>query len=208
MDQINVLSMAQAVTEKQPNPSAAGNSQTQSSSFREMLADRQKAVDDSGEKTSPAEKLEEQSSGKSTVNQTNSDMERMLWAAFMLMPAPPEKQMPMRRIRRFRGAPPCRFWRRPRHPVLRAGCKSRRPRRRMPRQSWRCFNRVSSRFCVRKLRNSLWREQTPAPSRNSSGIQTWRSNRPTSLSRNRHTVRKLRFSKRSPTSQSKWVRLK
>ena len=67
MDQINVLSMAQAVTEKQPNPSAAGNSQTQSSSFREMLADRQKAVDDSGEKTSPAEKLEEQSSGKSTV---------------------------------------------------------------------------------------------------------------------------------------------
>ena len=51
MDQINVLSMAQAVTEKQPNPSAAGNSQTQSSSFREMLADRQKAVDDSGEKT-------------------------------------------------------------------------------------------------------------------------------------------------------------
>ena len=93
MDQINVLSMAQAVTEKQPNPSAAGNSQTQSSSFREMLADRQKAVDDSGEKTSPAEKLEEQSSGKPTVNQTNSDMERMLWAAFMLMPAPPEKQM-------------------------------------------------------------------------------------------------------------------
>ena len=94
MDQISVLSMAQAVTEKQPNPSAAGNSQTQSSSFREMLADRQKAVDDSGEKTSPAEKLEEQSSGKSTVNQTNSDMERMLWAAFMLMPASPEKQMP------------------------------------------------------------------------------------------------------------------
>ena len=74
MDQINVLSMAQAVTEKQSNPSAAGNSQTQSSSFREMLADRQKAVDDSGEKTSPAEKLEEQSSGKPTVNQTNSDM--------------------------------------------------------------------------------------------------------------------------------------
>ena len=106
MDQINVLSMAQAVTEKQPNPSAAGNSQTQSSSFREMLADRQKAVDDSGEKTSPAEKLEEQSSGKSTVNQTNSDMERMLWAAFMLMPAPPEKQMPMPENPEIQGSAP------------------------------------------------------------------------------------------------------
>ena len=106
MDQINVLSMAQAVTEKQPNPSAAGNSQTQSSSFREMLADRQKAVDDSGEKTSPAEKLEEQSSGKPTVNQTNSDMERMLWAAFMLMPAPPEKQMPMPEDPEIQGSAP------------------------------------------------------------------------------------------------------
>ena len=74
-----------------------------------MLADRQKAVDDSGEKTSPAEKLEEQSSGKPTVNQTNSDMERMLWAAFMLMPAPPEKQMPMPEDPRFRGAPPAGF---------------------------------------------------------------------------------------------------
>lgn len=121
MDQINVLSMAQAVTEKQPNPSAAGNSQTQSSSFREMLADRQKAVDDSGEKTSPAEKLEEQSSGKPTVNQTNSDMERMLWAAFMLMPAPQRSRCRCRRIRRFRGAPPCRFWRRPRHPGPQSG---------------------------------------------------------------------------------------
>ena len=39
MDQISVLSMAQAVTEKRQNPPAAENSQTQSS-FREMLADR------------------------------------------------------------------------------------------------------------------------------------------------------------------------
>ena len=42
MDQISVLSMAQAVTEKRQNPPAAENSQTQSS-FREMLADRRKA---------------------------------------------------------------------------------------------------------------------------------------------------------------------
>ena len=39
MDQISVLSMAQAVTEKRQNPPAAENSQTQSS-FREMLAER------------------------------------------------------------------------------------------------------------------------------------------------------------------------
>ena len=37
MDQINVLSMAQAVTEKQPNPSAAGNSQTQSSTVSGLV---------------------------------------------------------------------------------------------------------------------------------------------------------------------------
>ena len=43
MDQISVLSMAQAVTEKRQNPPAAENSQTQSS-FREMLADRRRWI--------------------------------------------------------------------------------------------------------------------------------------------------------------------
>ncbi|WP_417047824.1 hypothetical protein [Dysosmobacter welbionis] len=55
MDQISVLSMAQAVTEKRQNPPAAENSQTQSS-FREMLADRRKALDKGGEEAFPTEK--------------------------------------------------------------------------------------------------------------------------------------------------------
>ena len=93
MDQISVLSMAQAVTEKRQNPPAAENSQTQSS-FREMLADRRKALDKGGEEAFPTEKPEEENHGESTVSRTDSDMERMLWAAFMLMPASPEKQMP------------------------------------------------------------------------------------------------------------------
>ena len=93
MDQIRVLSMAQAVTEKRQNPPAAENSQTQSS-FREMLADRRKALDKGGEEAFPTEKPEEENHGESTVSRTDSDMERMLWAAFMLMPASPEKQMP------------------------------------------------------------------------------------------------------------------
>ena len=58
MDQISVLSMAQAVTEKRQNPPAAENSQTQSS-FREMLADRRKALDKGGEEAFPTEKPEE-----------------------------------------------------------------------------------------------------------------------------------------------------
>ena len=93
MDQISVLSMAQAVTEKRQNPPAAENSQTQSS-FREMLADRRKALDKGGEEAFPTEKPEEENHGESTVSRTDSDMERRLWAAFMLMPASPEKQMP------------------------------------------------------------------------------------------------------------------
>lgn len=84
MDQISVLSMAQAVTEKRQNPPAAENSQTQSS-FREMLADRRKALDKGGEEAFPTEKPEEENHGESTVSRTDSDMERMLWAAFMLM---------------------------------------------------------------------------------------------------------------------------
>ena len=52
MDQISVLSMAQAVTEKRQNPPAAENSQTQSS-FREMLADRRKALDKAERRLSP-----------------------------------------------------------------------------------------------------------------------------------------------------------
>ena len=80
MDQISVLSMAQAVTEKRQNPPAAENSQTQSS-FREMLADRRKALDKGGEEAFPTEKPEEENHGESTVSRTDSDMERMLWAA-------------------------------------------------------------------------------------------------------------------------------
>ena len=105
MDQISVLSMAQAVTEKRQNPPAAENSQTQSS-FREMLADRRKALDKGGEEAFPTEKPEEENHGESTVSRTDSDMERMLWAAFMLMPAPPEKQMPMPENPEIQGSAP------------------------------------------------------------------------------------------------------
>ena len=105
MDQISVLSMAQAVTEKRQNPPAAENSQTQSS-FREMLADRRKALDKGGEEAFPTEKPEEENHGESTVSRTDSYMERMLWAAFMLMPAPPEKQMPMPEDPEIQGSAP------------------------------------------------------------------------------------------------------
>lgn len=162
MDQISVLSMAQAVTEKRQNPPAAENSQTQSS-FREMLADRRKALDKGGEEAFPTEKPEEENHGESTVSRTDSDMERMLWAAFGCGRRLRKSRCQHRRMCRVRGASPCSFCRKPGHLESRMNCKSRRYRHLTRRQPWRQPNRRSSRLCAHRNWNG----------RGSGGHQRW-----------------------------------
>lgn len=175
MDQISVLSMAQAVTEKRQESPRAENSQTQSS-FREMLADRRKALDKGGEEAFPTEKPEEENHGESTVSRTDSDMERMLWAAFMLMPASPEKQMPTPENVQSQGSEPLLI-------LSETGTSGVQNELQKPQVTasdaaapWRQPNRRSSRLCAHRNWNGLRELRTPALGQNNSGMQTWRSN--------------------------------
>ena len=207
MDQISVLSMAQAVTEKRQNPPAAENSQTQSS-FREMLADRRKALDKGGEEAFPTEKPEEENHGESTVSRTDSDMERMLWAAFMLMPASPEKQMPTPENVQSQGSEPLLI-------LSETGTSGVQNELQKPQVS--ASDAAAAVETAQPQEQPLMRAQelnglrkwrTPALGQNNSGMQMWRSNGPTSLSRSRHILQRLRSFRRSPTFQSKSVRLR
>lgn len=207
MDQISVLSMAQAVTEKRQNPPAAENSQTQSS-FREMLADRRKALDKGGEEAFPTEKPEEENHGESTVSRTDSDMERMLWAAFMLMPASPEKQMPTPENVQSQGSEPLLI-------LSETGTSGVQNELQKPQVS--ASDAAAAVETAQPQEQPLMRAQElerPAEvADTSAGPEQLRNadveiKRPTSLSRSRHILQRLRSFRRSPTFQSKSVRLR
>lgn len=207
MDQISVLSMAQAVTEKRQNPPAAENSQTQSS-FREMLADRRKALDKGGEEAFPTEKPEEENHGESTVSRTDSDMERMLWAAFMLMPASPEKQMPTPENVQSQGSEPLLI-------LSETGTSGVQNELQKPQVS--ASDAAAAVETAQPQEQPLMRAQElerPAEvADTSAGPEQIRNadveiKRADELSRSRHILQRLRSFRRSPTFQSKSVRLR